>query len=240
MTAEHRLVGLDLLRPWLTVNFFAFIVGGGLAGGLLRFLEQPYYETGVSAIDAAYIQASSLGVSAAIFGAVLGTMQWLVLRRAFRAGWWMPATCLGYALAGAIAGFLAGGDVSTIGPDEGPVPPVAAALVGYPLTISVLGGFQWLVLRQDVDRAARWPLGNLIGLFAGFGGSFAAVTSLGNVLPLLQPTDYPSAKAFVLIGVVAGVVYGAVTWTALAQLRRRAAPDTSATPGHSAMASTDG
>jgi hypothetical protein len=240
MNAEHRLVGSVLLRPWLTVNFLAFIVGGGLAGGLVRFVEQPYYETAVSAINAAYIQASSLGVSAAIFGAVLGTMQWLVLRRAFGVGWWMPATCLGYALAGIIAGFLAGGDVSTIGPDEGPVPPVVAALVGYPVTICVLGAFQWLVLRRDVDGAAWWPLGNLVGLFAGFGVSSALVMPLANVMHLLEPTDYPSAKAFILIGVLAAVVYGAVTWTALGQLRRRAVPDTSATRDPSTMASSDG
>jgi hypothetical protein len=240
MNAEHRLVGSVLLRPWLTMNFLAFVVGGGLAGGLVRFLEQPYYGTGVSAIEAAYIQASSLGVSGAIFGAVLGTMQWLVLRRAFGVGWWMPATCLGYALAGTIAGFLAGGDVSTIGPDEGPVPPVVAALVGYPVTICVLGAFQWLVLRRDVDGAAWWPLGNLVGLFAGFGVSTALVMPLANVMYLLEPTDYPSAKAFVLIGVLAAVIYGAVTWTALGQLRRRAVPDTSAAQDHSTMASTDG
>jgi hypothetical protein len=222
------------------MNFLAFIVGGGLAGGLVRFLEQPYYETGVSAIEAAYIQASSLGVSGAIFGAVLGTMQWLVLRRAFGVGSWMPATCLGYALAGIITGFLAGGDVSTIGPDQGPVPPVVAALVGYPLAICALGGFQWLVLRRDVERAAWWPVGNLVGLFAGFGVSAAVVMPLGNVLHVLVPTDYPSAKAFVLIGVVAGVVYGAVTWSALTQLRRGTDPGAAASGGHSTMASTDG
>lgn len=240
MKAEPRIVGLELLRPWLTANFLAFTVGGGLAGGLVRFLEQPYYETGISAIDAAYIQASSLGVSGAIFGVVLGTMQWVVLRRAFRAGWWIPATCLGYALAGTIAGFLAGGDVSTIGPDDGPVPPVVAALVGYPLTICVLGGFQWLLLRQDVDRAAWWPVGNLVGLFAGFGLSSAVVMPLGNVLHLLVPTDYPSAKAFVLVGAIAGVVYGAVTWSVLTQLRRWAAPTSAATCDHANMTSTDG
>jgi len=93
MNAEHRIVGSDLRRPWLVANFLAFTVGGALAGGLLRFLEQPYYEKNVSAIEAAYVQASSLGLSETIFGAMLGTAQWLVLRRAFRAGWWMPATC---------------------------------------------------------------------------------------------------------------------------------------------------
>ena len=98
MKAGHRVLGSDLQRPWLVANFLAFGVGGALAGWALRFLEQPYYESGVSAIEAAYIQASSLGVSAAIFGALVGTAQWLVLRRTLPAGWWAPATCLGWGL----------------------------------------------------------------------------------------------------------------------------------------------
>ena len=221
MNAERRIVGPDSQRAWVVANVFAFVVGGGLAGGVLRSLGQPYYGTAVSAIEAAYIQASSAGLSGAIFGAVLGAAQWLVLRRTFRADWWMPATCLGFALAGAISGFLSGGSISTIGPDEGPVPPVVGTLVGLPLSVAVLSGFQWLGLRGDVDAAVSWPIGNLGGLIAGFGVGFVVVMPLGKVVHLLEPTDYPSAKAFVLIGAVAGVVYGAVTWSALAQLRRR-------------------
>ena len=220
MIAEQRVVGSDLLRRWMVANFLAFTVGGAIAGGLLRLLEQPYYETEVSAAEAAYVQAISLGVSEAIFGAVLGTAQWLVLRRAFRASWWMPATCLGWAVAGTIGGFLAGGSVSTIGPDEGPVPPVVATLVGIPLIAAVLGGFQWLVLRREVEGTGWWPVGNLGGLFAGFAIGFAVVTSIVvNVIHLLEPTDFPSAKVFLLIGAVAGVVNGAVTWSAMTQLR---------------------
>ena len=240
MNGEKRLVPSDLLRPWLVANFLAFTVGGGLAGGVLRFLSEPYYGSGVSAMEAAYIQASSSGASLAIFGAALGTMQWLVLRRAFRAGLWMPATCLGFALAGTISGFLSGGSVSTIGPDEGPLPPVVALLVGFPLVAAVLSGFQWLVLRREGVAASSWPVIHLSGVFVGFSVAFVAAMSLGKVLHLLEPTDYPSAKAFVLIGAVAGVVYGAMTWSALAEMRRRAAPARAATQDHSTVSSTDG
>jgi hypothetical protein len=203
-------------------NVFAFTIGGAIAGGLLRFLEQPYYETDVSAIVAASVQAISLGLSEGIFGAVLGTAQWLVLRRALRAGWWIPATCLGWALAGTIGGFLAGGSVSTIGPDEGPVPPVLAALVGYPLIALVLGGFQWLVLRGEVAGAGWWPVGNLGGLFVGLAIGIAVVTStLVNIVHWLEPTDFPSAQVFALVGAIAGVAYGGFTWSALTRLNRR-------------------
>jgi hypothetical protein len=109
------------------------------------------------------------------------------------------------------------------------VPAVVAALVGYPVIAALLTGFQWLALRHEVDRAGWWILGHLGGLFAGFGVGFAIVQSLGNVLHLLEPIDYPSAKAFVLIGAVAGTVYGAVTWFAMAELRRRAAAGTAVT-----------
>jgi hypothetical protein len=225
MSPAPRLLQSDSRRPWLVANVLAFSVGGAIAGGLLRFLEQPYYETAVSATDAAFVQAISLGASEATFGAVLGTAQWLVLRRAFRATWWMPATCLGWAIAGATGGFLAGGSVSTIGPDEGPVPPIVAALVGVPLIAASLGGLQWLILRREVDGAGSWPVASLFGLILGLAIGFAAVTTMMvTVLHWLEPTDFPSAKVFLLVGTVAGVVYGAATWSALVEFHHRVAP----------------
>jgi len=47
-------------------------------------------------------------------------------------------------------------------------------------------------------------------------------------------------EALVFVRAVSGLVYGAVTWPVLAQLRRRAAPATRATRDDSTMASTDG
>src|SRR5262245_55020061 len=168
MNAEHRVLGLELLRSWLVANFLALTVGGAVAGGLLRVLEEPYYGSDISALEAALVQAVIVGLGFGTFGAVLGTAQWLVLRRALSVGWWAPATCLGFAVAGAITGFLAGGAVSTIGPAEGPAPPVVKTLVGYPLSLLGLGAFQWLVLRRQLYRAGWWLVGNLGGLILGF------------------------------------------------------------------------
>ena len=121
------------------------------------------------------------------------------------------------------------------------MPPVVAVLVGYPPNAVVLGGFQWLVLRGEVDGAGWWPVGNLGGLFVGFAIGFAVVTSIMvNVVHWLEPTDFPSANVFLLIGAVAGVVYGAVTWSTMTQLRRRAVQATTASRDHSTMAPSDG
>src|SRR6187402_3018523 len=78
----------QLLRPWIVANFIAFAIGAGIAGGMLRALEEPYYGSNVSVMEAARIQATATGASAAIFGAILGTAQWFALRRFIRATWW--------------------------------------------------------------------------------------------------------------------------------------------------------
>jgi hypothetical protein len=207
----------NLSRPWLLANFIAFAVGGTIAGGLLRALEQPYYEVMTSTLDAALIQASSLSVSTAAFGAIVGTAQWLVLRRTLRIGWWVPATCAGWGLAGVVMGFNAGGSVSTIGPDAGPIDPLLAALIGFPLVVVLLGGAQWLILRRAFVGAGGWPFVNMVGLLLGFSVGFV----VAKILPWLTPMDFPSAKALGIVGAVAGLVYGAVTWQFLAELRRR-------------------
>src|SRR6476661_2627589 len=113
-----------LMRPWLVANFVACAIGLGMWGGVVRALNEPYYGSAVSAIEAARLQASANALGGFLIGVALGTAQWLVLRRAIRAGWWLPATCLGFTLAFALVGFNAGGSVSTIGPREGPVPPL--------------------------------------------------------------------------------------------------------------------
>src|SRR5262245_43844546 len=115
-----------LLRPWLISNFVAFTIGGVVGGGVLRAIVGPWFGSDVSVLDAARIQATGAGLSAAIFWTLAGTAQWLVLRRAIRAAWWMPVTVLGWAVAGVILGFSSGGSTSTIGPPEGPIPlPIA-------------------------------------------------------------------------------------------------------------------
>jgi hypothetical protein len=150
----------------------------------------------------------------------VGVAQWLVLRRAFNAVWWIPATVLGWALSGTINGFLAGGSVSQIGPAQGPVPPVVALLVGYPLVVAGLLGFQWLVLRRAFTGAGLWPVATIGGMVLGFGLGLA-IAKLISGLGFLAPTDFPSATVFVIVGAVGGIVYGAATWAVLKDLRPR-------------------
>lgn len=107
--------------------------------------------------------------------------------------------------------------MSTIGPAAGPVPPLLALVVIPPLLVLLLGSVQWLLLRREFDGAGWWPLVNMAGVIAGFFVGFA----VAKIVPWLASTDFPSAQALGLVGAVAGPVYGAVTWSLLAQLRRR-------------------
>jgi hypothetical protein len=170
-----------------------------------------------SAIEAGYIQAGSLCAASAVFGAIVGTAQWLVLRRTLQAGWWMPATLIGWGLGGVLIGFSAGGSVSTIGPDAGPVHPLLSLLLIPPLMVFLLGYVQWLVLRREFVGAGWWPLVNVGGLTAGFLGRVV----VAKMVPWLASTDFPSAMALGLAGAAAGPVYGVLTWAFLAARCRR-------------------
>jgi hypothetical protein len=212
--------GSSPLRPWLVSHLVAFTVGGALAGGVLRALEQPYHERAISALDAGLIQGGSLAASMAIFGAILGAAQWLVLRRSLQAGGWLAATALGWGLGGIVMGFTAGGSLSGIGPDEGPVPAAITAVVAPPLVVVILGLVQWLILRREFTGAGWWPLVNAAGLFLGVSVGLV----VAKVVPWLTPTQFPSAQAFALMGAIAGPIYGAITWQFLTELRRAGVP----------------
>jgi len=212
----------DLFRPWLLAHFVAFIVGGALGGGVLRALGQPYYGRMISAVDAGVVQAVNAAASWAIFGAIIGTAQWLVLRRSLRADWWVPATALSWGLAGIVTGFTAGGSISTIGPAEGPIPPLVAVLVVPPLVVLLLGLGPWIILRRQFSGAGWWPIVNIAGILLGFAVGLVAA----KLVPWLTPTQFPSAQAFALMGAVAGPIYGLVTWQVLAELRSKHGPST--------------
>ena len=209
--------GAHLMRPWLIANLVACAIGLALWGGVVRTLNEPYYGSNVSALEAARLQATANGLGGFLLGVALGTAQWLVLRRAIRAGWWLPATCVGFAIAFTLVGFSSGGSVSTVGPRESPVPPLLALFVIAPLEILLPGAGQWLVLRRDCARVGWWPLVN-IGAFVGAGFVGLAAAKL---LPWIAGTHYPSAQALAVAGLVAGPIYGWLTWQYLVQLRRR-------------------
>jgi hypothetical protein len=174
----------------------------------------------VSALDAGFIQAGTAVASWSVFGAIVGTAQWLVLRRSMRVGRWAPATALGWGLAGSVSGFTAGGSVSTIGPAEGPITPLLTTLIVPPLSVVLVGLGPWLVLRREFVGTVWWPIVNIGGLLLGF----LVGLVVAKLVPWLTPTQFPSAQAVGLIGAIAGPIYSLVTWQFLTQLRRRDDP----------------
>jgi len=147
-----------------------------------------------------------------------GVGQWLVLRRAIHAAWWVLATSVGWGLAGALVGFNSGGSSWETLPSAGPITPFIPPVVVIPLETILLGAGQWLVLRRACAGAGWWPVVNVAAFLAAALFGFLVASAL----PFIAPTDFPSAKALVIVGAAAGPVYGSLTWWFLAQLRRRA------------------
>ena len=207
---------------WVLANVVGFAVGGAIAGNIARAMGQPQYGV-LRSTEAVFIATRMAGAALAVWGAAIGAAQWLVIRRELRlAGWWMPATSAGWALAGVIAGILSGlmgGAVTGVGRDVGVWGFVVAAAVGI-LALGFLPvTFQWVILRRQVHHARRWLLG-AAGAFIVAACLGAAVVRWGmvNVIGLLQAEDFPSAKAWVAFGTVVGMIYGAMTATLLGSL----------------------
>jgi hypothetical protein len=156
------------LVEWLIANAVALGAGWAVTGAIMRMRQQPYYGTVTSAARAVRLQTPSLGIALAVLGMFVGTAQWLCLHRLHVSVWWVPATCLSWALFGVAMGVLSGrfgSSVSGIGPA---VPPTVGLLVGLPagLIAGLLpGAFQAVVLRRHHVR--WWPTVSLAGLVLG-------------------------------------------------------------------------
>jgi len=159
-------------------------------------------------------------VGATLVGAGIGIMQWLILRRRFRrAGWWVLASAMGWAV-----GWVAGQNL---------IEPVVMFLSKYEealggrsvVTLSVLGvmvggtvgTMQWLVLRRWVYRAGWWILANTAGLAAGFVASAVVASTLHLSGVLATVTT-------VMGGIILGALPGAITGMTLVWLSRQSFP----------------
>ena len=145
-----------------------------------------------------------------LVGAVLGTSQWLVLRRRIASSrWWIPASAAGLGI-GLTAGVvlveqvgraLTGGQVS-IGSLDSATRALSMAVVGLVSGIC-LGAAQRLVLRSRSDIGGHWLGMSTLGLGTALVvGSLAADFLFGG---LASPVGF---VGFVL---VAGLVAGAIT-----------------------------
>jgi hypothetical protein len=200
---------------WIGVNLLGFAAAGAAFGAVQRARNQQYFEVVTSALAAARIGAVTTGESLALFGVLVGSAQWLVLRRTPGGRWWIPATAVGWSATGVAVGTISGltfGSISTIGPDRSPAVMAAGAIGGALLVSCLPSGGQWIVLRRYTARANHWPLINLAGLISGLVVAGTVVRwALVDVVPWLTPYDFPSAKALVCVGAVTGLIYGAVT-----------------------------
>ena len=152
----------------------------------------------------------------ALFGAVGGFMQWLVLRRQIAAaGWWVLASTLGFAIApiAAIAGVMAMSQVMSLDGNPMASPILLGVLFGI-----LSGILPWLVLRRQVARAGWWVPAHLLGSLVG--GAMGIVAF--HVMALIGFYQFPWAAA----GAMFGAGLGAITGITLDWLLRQPVPGT--------------
>src|SRR3990172_2021580 len=148
MKLQYTPVGWRFWLQWMLASILGFAVGAALGNAVTDL------------------------IFTALFGAVGGFMQWLVLRRQIAgAGWWGLASTLGFAVApmAAIAGVMALSQVMRLDGN-----PLAA-----PILLGVLFGLlsaimPWLVLRRQLARAGWWVPAHLLGSLVG--GALGIVT----------------------------------------------------------------
>ena len=211
--------GAGLWLKWVLANALGEALGlGGTA--LIFALSVLYAGEGTGLYAILVLAAFSVLAGTLIEGTVVGTAQWLVLRKPLpRMRWrtWVLATGAGAFLAwtlGMLPSTLlslgSGGGASPAEPGEATVLGLAF-LMGLVLG-PVLGVPQWLVLRRFVRRAALWVPANALAWGCGMVVIFAGIDlALGGdfspgIVPILALT---LACAGALVGAVHGL---ALVW----------------------------
>jgi hypothetical protein len=190
---------------WVVMSTVGFVIAGVIG----------HFPFGFSVGDDANLTVENAVVGfvfGAVTGTIIGALQFVVLRSllqrlvsrrfAFRAGWWVLATAVGVGVTHAIG-------------DAAPSPVTYAMLAV--LAGAVVGILQWVVLRRLVKRAGWWVIASIVGWFVGLiVGMF-----LANSAGLTTSTgleDWRTQHA--IVGLVAGVVSGAITGIMLVWLFR--------------------
>jgi len=150
---------------------------------------------------------ASMGTVGVIFGALLGTMQWLVMRKYVTlTGWWVLATAFGYFLAGIATEQWVFRQIPYW--ELGIQPAVAFLGVG-----SIAGGtMQWLILREHVARAGWWVVASIVGLVVGIGITVPVAIKFGQI---------GGIEFLIVFGILFGVSVGALPGAALVWLLRQ-------------------
>lgn len=195
---------------WVLANAASETVGLGatlLIGTFLLVQAEPT----IGAIPSA---ALGVLVATMIEGLVVGTAQWLVLRRPLvKMKWrsWALATALGAFIAWTL-GMLPSTMLFT-GPETGAGAPgemsdllVYAPAAGLGLVAgSILGAPQWLALRRHLPKAGWWVPANALAWMLGM-----VMVFIGMSFIPAQGITWPVALVLLLCVVAAGAVVGAV------------------------------
>jgi hypothetical protein len=209
--------GWGLWLGWLLTSMVGWTLGWVLAGPLSQAVSQPIGDT--IGIAAAEIVG---GVTTwAVVGLLLGTGQWLVLRRRIQgAGWWVLATAVSMAVVGAakwsqgpIAAAAMSGIMQQVGGlDWSVITPlfgIGIAMVFEGVTGLVVGLTQWLVLQNQARKAGWWVWISVLAW--AIGG--AVMAALGWAL---GESEGETLRWLNSIG--GGIIPGAVTATGLVGL----------------------
>ena len=149
------------------------------------------------------IGSFGLAVLAPIFGTVVGSFQWWVLRKRLpQARWWVLATALASAI-GFLIAMAVSNAVSVFVSDAVIIDTVSYSLMGL-----VIGSAQWLVLRKQIYQSHWWILASVLGIAATL---FAIVYSSrfegGSFL-----------QSYLSLFGIFGIIYGVITGFALVWL----------------------
>ncbi len=206
-TSTPLLDGRPLVRAWLrtvTAAEFAGFAVPALVGALVA--DAP-----------AAVVLTVVPAAGAVEGALLGTGQAVVLRRALPGlplRRWIAVTA-----AAAVVAYVLGLLPSTLADAWAAWPPALSAalavLLGGALLASI-GTAQWTVLRRFVPRAGRWIAATAAAWLAGL-AVFLAFT-----MPLWQPGQ--PVAATVAIGVAGGLLMAATTAAVTGLALRRLLP----------------
>jgi hypothetical protein len=218
---------------WIVANAIGEVLGLGLIGLVVGVLaSRPFL--GIPG----WVVLPGVLLLGALEGVLVGTSQWLAMRRALprlRAWEWIRATAVGALLAW-VLGMLpstlmdmgASADVS-----QTPPPEISEALrMLFAFVIGavagpILAGVQWRVLRRHVPRAGWWMPANSLAWALGMPLVFIAVGAAAGDGPL---TLRGTVLGLVMLG-AAGTVVGMIHGFALVQMLSRTAPRVAERPG---------
>jgi hypothetical protein len=192
-------------RSWIRANALGFGVGMALFAAIAEGMERSGLFGSPEVGD---IVGHLIGLILA--GALFGMVQWMALRRHVAVtGWAVLGTTVGLYI-GYVSGYELGGF-----PFDYILGPALAGLLG--------GAVQWLTMRRHISGAGWWVLASALGfLLGGIAGVALAFLGLGEAI---GGSYFGWIVLNGLISAIVGVIGGAITWSALARLLWRSAPD---------------